>query len=80
MIPTNWNGKWDKWELSEVNDERAWVYWGKKASVETDCWYDQTMGLLLFFGQFIPPPRVVDWERFGSPVPPYPFFMESGNH
>jgi hypothetical protein len=21
----------------------------------------------------------VDWERFGSPVPPYPFFVESGN-
>jgi hypothetical protein len=40
MIPNNWNGKWDKWELSEVNGERAWVYRGKKASVETGCWYD----------------------------------------
>jgi hypothetical protein len=65
--------------LSEVNDERVWVYRGKKVNVETNCWYDRAMGRCLFFGQFVPPPGVVDWERFGSPVPPYPFFVESGN-
>jgi hypothetical protein len=37
------------------------------------------MGRHLFFGQFVPPPGVVDWERFGSPVPPYPFLVESGD-
>jgi hypothetical protein len=79
MISTNWNGKWDKWELSEVNDEQAWVYRGNKVNVETNCWYDRLMGQRLFFGQFTPPPGVMDWERFGSPVPPYPFFIESSN-
>jgi hypothetical protein len=78
-IPHNWKSKWDKWELGEVNDKRAWIYRGKKVSVESKCWYDRSLGRRLYFGRFDPPPGLLDWECFGSPVPRYPFFVESGN-
>jgi hypothetical protein len=39
-ILPNWVGKWEKWELIEVQDDRAWVFRGKKAQLESRCWYD----------------------------------------
>jgi hypothetical protein len=69
----------DKWELGEVNDKRAWIYRGRKVSVESKCWYDHSLGRHLYFGCFDPPPGLLDWEHFGSPVPRYPFFIESSN-
>jgi hypothetical protein len=79
-IPCNWKGKWDKWELGEINNKRTWIYRGKKVSMESKCWYDRSLGRHLYFGQFNPPPGLLDWEHFGSPVPQYLFFVESGNH
>jgi hypothetical protein len=78
-IPRNWKGKWDKWELGEVNDKHARIYRGKKVNIESKCWYNRSLGRRLYFGKFDPPPGLLDWERFGSPVPRYPFFVESGN-
>jgi hypothetical protein len=68
-IPRNWKGKWDKWELGEVNDKRAWIYWGKKVNIESKCWYDRSLGRHLYFSKFDPPLGLLDWERFGSPMP-----------
>jgi hypothetical protein len=47
--------------------------------MESKCWYDRSLGRCLYFGKFNPPPGLLDWERFGSPVPRYLFFVESGN-
>jgi hypothetical protein len=78
-IPSNWNGRWLKWELDEVNGKSTWVYRGQQVKVESNTWYDRVLGRQLYFGRFGALPGLLDWVRFGSPVPRYPFFTESGN-
>ncbi|KAJ7323647.1 hypothetical protein DFH08DRAFT_969194 [Mycena albidolilacea] len=73
-ILSNWVGKWKKWEFQELQEEHAWIFKGKKAQLDSKCRYNRVLGRRLYFGQFDPPPGLLDWEHFGSPIPWYPFF------
>ncbi|KAJ6500223.1 hypothetical protein C8R47DRAFT_1068442 [Mycena vitilis] len=73
-------GKWTKFELDEVHRLPAFVRRGANYEVESsNVWYDRDNKRRLYFGHFVPPEGVVDEERFGAPVPRYPFFAEDGN-
>ncbi|KAJ6491301.1 hypothetical protein C8R47DRAFT_1070862 [Mycena vitilis] len=73
-------GKWVKFELDEVHQLPAFVRRGANAEVESsNLWYDRENKRRLYFGHFVPPEGVLDEDRFGAPVPRYPFFAEDGN-
>ncbi|KAJ6454074.1 hypothetical protein C8R47DRAFT_1083197 [Mycena vitilis] len=73
-------GKWTKFELDEVHQLPAFVRRGANVEVESsNLWYDRENKRRLYFGHFVPPAGVLDDDRFGAPVPRYPFFAEDGN-
>ncbi|KAJ6456027.1 hypothetical protein C8R47DRAFT_1227998 [Mycena vitilis] len=73
-------GKWTKFELDEVHQLPAFVRRGAQTEVESsNLWYDRENKRRLYFGHFVPPAGVLDEDRFGAPVPRYPFFAEDGN-
>ncbi|KAJ6485095.1 hypothetical protein C8R47DRAFT_1217135 [Mycena vitilis] len=72
-------GKWKKYELGEVNDRPAFIYRGASTKVQSShLWYDRDNKRRLYFGHFVPPTGVLDEDRFGAPVPRYPFFIQQG--
>ncbi|KAJ7661631.1 hypothetical protein DFH06DRAFT_1325909 [Mycena polygramma] len=79
-LQANWNGKWTKWELDEVNNEAAWISRKSTARLSASSeWFDREKGRRLFFGKFRPAAGLLDWERFGAPVPRHPFFTMDGD-
>ncbi|KAJ6469216.1 hypothetical protein C8R47DRAFT_1223075 [Mycena vitilis] len=78
LIP-NWTKKWSKWELAEVNHEPAWLSRASSSRISASSeWFDRQRGRRLFFGKFRPAAGLLDWERFGAPVPRHPFFTMDG--
>ncbi|KAJ7068957.1 hypothetical protein B0H15DRAFT_958000 [Mycena belliarum] len=78
-IPPSWAGQWTKWELSEWAGVTAWVGRGKKVEIEADAvWYDRELGRRLYIDDFVPPRGSIDPQRWGAPVPRFPFYFDNG--
>ncbi|KAJ7103670.1 hypothetical protein B0H15DRAFT_943066 [Mycena belliarum] len=78
-LPPSWAGQWTKWELSEWAGVTAWVGRGKKVEIEVEAvWYDRELGRRLYIDDFVPPRGSIDFQRFGTPVPRFPFYFDNG--
>ncbi|KAJ6611810.1 hypothetical protein B0H10DRAFT_2223729 [Mycena sp. CBHHK59/15] len=74
-------GTWEKYLLTDLDGVRTWVYQGKNKSVSAkNVWYDRNRRRQLHFGSFTPPAGIVDWQRFGSYVPRFPFVHPGNGH
>ncbi|KAJ6533914.1 hypothetical protein DFH09DRAFT_1325567 [Mycena vulgaris] len=71
-------GKWEKWELDFWAAVQSWVSRGQRKDVDGDEWYDWENKRRLFLGDFVIPEGVTDPDRFGVPVPRFPFIYDDG--
>ncbi|KAF7342677.1 hypothetical protein MSAN_02025500 [Mycena sanguinolenta] len=78
-IQSKKKGKWSDWELEEFNGEPAWMHRGRNNRPHArNVRYDRQRVRRLYFGQVDLPEGVLYEERFGAPVPRFPFFMGGG--
>ncbi|KAJ6557598.1 hypothetical protein B0H19DRAFT_1261202 [Mycena capillaripes] len=77
-LPRSHIRRWDKYELSEAGNETAWVYRGQNYKPDGPSYFDHRLGRRLYPGDdWVPGARVVQWERFGAPVPRHAFYIQS---
>ncbi|KAJ7101567.1 hypothetical protein B0H15DRAFT_943888 [Mycena belliarum] len=78
-IPRNWSKEWSKWELDEWAGVTAWVGRGKHRAITSEhVWYDRERGRQLFFNDLVLPEGCIDVQRYGVPVPRFPFYFDNG--
>ncbi|KAJ7766533.1 hypothetical protein DFH07DRAFT_955272 [Mycena maculata] len=68
-------GKWDRFELDELDGNRAFLYRGKGKQVESRLtFFDRVNRRCLHLGSYQALEGVVEPKVFGMPVPPFPFY------
>ncbi|KAJ7071870.1 hypothetical protein B0H15DRAFT_806923 [Mycena belliarum] len=78
-IHSDWTGQWTRWELSIWAGVPAWVSRGKKAEIDAEAvWYDRELGRRLYIDDFVPSGGSLDFQKYGAPVPRFPFYFDNG--
>ncbi|KAJ7756893.1 hypothetical protein DFH07DRAFT_959028 [Mycena maculata] len=68
-------GKWHRFELDELDGNRAFLYRGKGKQVESRLtFFDRVNRRRLHLGSYQAPEGVVEPKVFGMPVLPFPFY------